>query len=288
MAKTIKFNLILDDYPVRNLEGLQNHFSIEDMLKYFDNGLLLRWLKVRGYTDQYNQVNEIDRDSDKKNIVQKLVKIFQVETDNQMIEECVGILDYLERERELDSIYEKLSFERKRIIDDYHEGYNILIHHMEENQENMAALKADAAELEKNYLELFRLDYSELYFRLRKSAPKAIFAILTHDAFRELWMNKKDIYQSIKDGLLPETSAKSILEDDLKIVQRDTQAMWDQIEKPEKKIMVISVATGSFIKNAGVFSEKISASEANGKLLILNGLEYQCNNSNLKLLYMEV
>ena len=52
MAKTIKFNLILDDYPVRNLEGLQEHFSIEDMLKYYDNGLLLRWLKVRGYEKQ--------------------------------------------------------------------------------------------------------------------------------------------------------------------------------------------------------------------------------------------
>lgn len=48
MAKTIKFNLILDGYPVRNLEGLQEHFSIEDILKYFRNGLLLRWLKVRG------------------------------------------------------------------------------------------------------------------------------------------------------------------------------------------------------------------------------------------------
>ena len=49
MAKTIKFNLILDKQPVRTIDELRENFSIEDMLKYFKNGLLLRWLKVRGY-----------------------------------------------------------------------------------------------------------------------------------------------------------------------------------------------------------------------------------------------
>lgn len=66
MAKTIKFNLILDNYPVRNIEGLQEHFSIEDMLKYFENGLLLRWLNVRGYDEQYTLVKNIDKSLEKK------------------------------------------------------------------------------------------------------------------------------------------------------------------------------------------------------------------------------
>ena len=35
MAKTIKFNLILDNYPVRDIEDIQEHFSIEDMIKRF-------------------------------------------------------------------------------------------------------------------------------------------------------------------------------------------------------------------------------------------------------------
>lgn len=30
MAKTIKFNLICDNTPVRTIEDLQNNFSIED------------------------------------------------------------------------------------------------------------------------------------------------------------------------------------------------------------------------------------------------------------------
>lgn len=40
MAKTIKFNLICDNTPVRTIEDLQNNFSIEDVLNYYRNGLL--------------------------------------------------------------------------------------------------------------------------------------------------------------------------------------------------------------------------------------------------------
>ncbi len=42
MAKTIKFNLICDNEPIRTIEDLQNHFSVEDVLAYYHNGLLLR------------------------------------------------------------------------------------------------------------------------------------------------------------------------------------------------------------------------------------------------------
>ena len=52
MAKTIKFNLICDNTPVRTIEDLQNNFSIEDVLDYYRNGLLCRWLKVRGYEEE--------------------------------------------------------------------------------------------------------------------------------------------------------------------------------------------------------------------------------------------
>ena len=59
MAKTIKFNLICDNTPVRTIEDLQNNFSIEDVLDYYRNGLLCRWLKVRGYEKELKKVEEI-------------------------------------------------------------------------------------------------------------------------------------------------------------------------------------------------------------------------------------
>lgn len=292
MAKTIKFNLILDNYPVRNIEGLQEHFSIEDMLKYFENGLLLRWLNVRGYEKQYAAVEAIDKSLVKKEIVLALVKIFEVGgLDDADIEKAIGILTYLDEEKALNAIYKENAFSKKQVIDDYHSGYVALVMHMEENKENMALLKADAIQMEKEYLGLFELNHFELYRRLTESAPKAIFAILTRDAFRKFWIGEDandKIYQNIKTALLLPAKAKEILGDDLKIVKRDTQAMWDPIERPEVKLMVIFIAAGTFIKNAGEFSEKLANTDVNDKLMKFNGLEYQCNSASYELLYMEV
>lgn len=292
MAKTIKFNLILDNYPVRNIEGLQEHFSIEDMLKYFENGLLLRWLNVRGYDEQYALVKNIDKSLGKKEIVKELVKIFEVvKIDDAEIEKAIGILAYLDEEKELNEIYRLNAFSKREIIKDYHSGYEDLIIHMEANKDNMAVLKADVVQMEFEYLGLFYLNYYELYFRLLESAPKAIFAILTRDSFRKFWIGKEaneKIYKSIESLLHNDAMIKSLLGDDLKIVKRNTQAMWDPIERPEVKLMVIKIVPGTFVKNAGEFSEKLGDTDVNNKLLLFNGLEYQCNNEANELLYMEV
>lgn len=291
MAKTIKFNLILDNCPVRNIEGLQEHFSIEDMLKYFENGLLLRWLDVRGYETQYAAVEAVDKSLDRKEIVMALVKIFEVvEMDAADIEKAIGILTYLDEEKELNAVYKENAFAKKQIVDDYHSGYAALVMHMEENKENMAVLKADAIQMEREYLGLFELNHYELFFRLVESAPKAIFAILTRGAFRKFWIGEEandKIYTCVK-RLLTADKAKEILGDDLKIVKRDTQAMWDPIERPEVKLMVISIEYGTFVKNAGEFSEKLANTDVNNKLVKFNGLEYQCNDASYELLYMEV
>ena len=51
MAKTIKFNLICDGYPARTIEDLQDHFSVEDLLDYYEKGLLAKrlFLYVRSF-----------------------------------------------------------------------------------------------------------------------------------------------------------------------------------------------------------------------------------------------
>lgn len=291
MAKTIKFNLILDGYPVRNLEGLQEHFSIEDILKYFRNGLLLRWLEVRGYTKEYAAVNEIDVKKENREIISELIKIFEVELDDSLIEEEIVILSYLEQEDKMNAAYKENDFEKKRIISDYHRGYDSLVQHMEENKENMAVLKADTIQMEKAYAGLFKLDQDHLYFRLFENAPKAIFAMLTRNLFRNFWLSEEEnalVGKHIRTTLLTPANVKEILGDDLRIVKRNTQAMWDQIERSEVRVMVISIDSGTFVKNAGEFAEKLANTDVNGKLLILNGLEYQCNNVNYELRYMGV
>lgn len=90
MAKTIKFNLICDDYSVRTIEDLQEHFSIEDVLAYYKNKLLQRWLLVRGYTKELESVNQITVSNDFE-IAVELTCILGVETDKNIIRENVYI-----------------------------------------------------------------------------------------------------------------------------------------------------------------------------------------------------
>ncbi|WP_296557325.1 hypothetical protein [uncultured Acetobacterium sp.] len=290
MAKTIKFNLILDGHPVRNLEGLQAHFSIEDMLMYYKNGLLLRWLDVREYRSQHDAVKIIQKTTDQE-IISELIKIFELEMEESSIEKAIAIYAHQEETRWLNEEYQKNAFQKNQIILDYHSGYDALIEHMIENMENMALLKADVLILEQEYLGLFILDHVALFEKLKNYAPNAVFAVLTRNAFRPYWIGERaddKIFLSIKNDLLPIDTVKGVIGDDLKIIKRNTQAMWDPIERPEVEVMVLRIENNTFIKNAGEFSEKLGASDVNNQFLKLKGLEYQCNDEKLELLYMEV
>ena len=95
MAKTIKFNLICDDKPVRTIEDLQNNFSIEDVLVYYNNKLLHRWLDVRGYSDELEKISSITSEKTLE-IIKELIIIFNVASNEKKIEEAVYMLEYLD------------------------------------------------------------------------------------------------------------------------------------------------------------------------------------------------
>ena len=80
MAKTIKFNLICDGKPIRTLDDLRNNFSVEDVLSYFQNGLLKRWLNVKGFSEELKKVSAITS-RDEIEIITALIQIFGITTD---------------------------------------------------------------------------------------------------------------------------------------------------------------------------------------------------------------
>jgi len=59
MAKKIKFNLIVDNKPIRNLEELIENFNLDDISKLFENNTLHKWLDVRGYNEHLEKINKI-------------------------------------------------------------------------------------------------------------------------------------------------------------------------------------------------------------------------------------
>ena len=78
MAKTIKFNLICDNKKIRTIDDLQDNFCIEDIFDYYENGLLLKWLQVREYNKQAEEVSKIGEKEQEK-IIKKLIEIFEIE-----------------------------------------------------------------------------------------------------------------------------------------------------------------------------------------------------------------
>lgn len=294
MAKTIKFNLILDENPVRTIEDLRENFSVEDILEVYNNGLLHRWLEVRGYLDVLEKVNYI---KDETNIgqIKNLIKIFEIECDDAKIEESIGILDFIIEKKVLLEHYNKLDYKSKVVIDDYHAGYDSIINDIIENKDNMPKIKANIKEIEENYMGLFKLNYKELYNTLVSNAPLAVFAILMSNKMRSYFIgndnsseNTNLIYNKIKEFVKNETVLKERLGEELKLFKGNTEAYWKDIEPKDKKLMVISMKDGNYVRNAGIFGEELSSLDINNNFIVLSGIDYKSNNAYHELLYMEV
>ncbi len=296
MAKTIKFNLICDKNPVRTLEDLRNNFCIEDVLIYYNNKLLHRWLNVRGYNEQLKEVEAIST-TNELDIIRKLINIFEVETDEQKVEENIYILKYKQEEETKLEEYKKMNYEISSIISDYHSEYEELIDTIVENKDNMAQIKSAIKEIATNYKELFILNYKELFYRLLENAPMAIFVMLMNEDMRYCYLpkddtenineDKKSMYNNICNLLEYENLVK-ILSDNLKEFSGDTDSYWDDIETKDKQYMILKIEQGNFVREAGKKGGDLDTSQINNKFVILSGIDYKSNNSKDKLLYLEV
>lgn len=168
---------MLDDCNVRSLEGLQEHFVIEDVLKYFEDGTLSRWLRVWGYKEQLAAVEAIDKTLDKKDIVLQLANIFGIEDiDAADIEKALSVFSYLDKKQKFQVTVQENALFKKQAVEEYLAGYEALIQHMIDKakgfdedhiDEFCNLLKEDVRKLEQDYLPLVKLSLSELCFRFQ-------------------------------------------------------------------------------------------------------------------------
>ena len=170
MAKTIKFNLICDGNSIRTIDELRNNFSIEDMLEYYKNGLLLRWLKVREYDKEYEEVKKIEEHKD-MDIIKELIKIFNIDTEKEMkIEESIYILKYLNDRKNIIKEYGAQNYEIKKMVSNDIIEYQRLVDTIIDNKDDMAIVKATLNEICENYYTLFEFDYRNLFYKKKRIA----------------------------------------------------------------------------------------------------------------------
>lgn len=305
MAKTIKFNLICDDKPVRTIEDLQENFSIEDILEYYHNKLLLRWLDVRGYKKEYEEVSAIT-DKEPIEIIKKLIKIFQVESDEKKVAESIYMLEYQEEKKQLNAIYDKGVRQTKAIIDDYETGYRQHVNEIIEHPEDVARIKASIADMVKNYDYLLYLDRRELFYQLLGNSELAVMCFLMNEKLRKYYLpisitaengaasldtdkddDKKAMYLRICQ-MISKADFVAKLGENLRSFSGKTDGYWKDLEPKGKKYMIISMASGNYVRSAGLNGGDLGYNDVHNQFVILNGIDYKSNSITDKLLYMEV
>lgn len=316
MAKTIKFNLVCDGNSVRTLEDLKNNFSIEDVLEYYKSGLLLRWLNVRGFEEEYEKVNQI-KENDDISIIKNLIEIFGMEMEESEIEESIYFLQYEHKRKASLDRYRNSSNNLESMIDKHIQEYNRFVKFIINNKDDMPKIKAALKEIERNYIHIFKLDYRNLFFKFIHQAPMAIFVMLTMDKMRGYYIYDQDeinkmlekIKKSENDSTLEYFekcledqeemyliiqnktyfySLKEILGDNLKEFSGATSGYWKDIEPKGKKFMILRMEQGNFVRDSGASKQELNREDINDKFVILDGIDYKSNSNTNKLLYMEV
>lgn len=300
MAKTIKFNLICDNTPVRTIEDLQNNFSIEDVLNYYRNGLLCRWLEVRGYDEQLKKVKAI-RATDSMDIIKELIAIFEISCDMKKVEEYIYILKYQVEEQLQNDVYEKEGYQVDTIIEDYRQGYSRLINSILGYPNNAAKIKAAIQEIVFRYKWVLQYDYRRVLKELiDQKMTLAVMCFLMNEQAREICFapdpkkfcfaansDNSILYISICD-MLSQKECMDSLGDNLLVYCGATEGYWKDLKPKGKKYMLLHLGEGDFVRSAGVVGGDMRASNVNNQFVIVDGIDYKSNSDIRTLWYMEV
>jgi len=100
MVKIIKFPLELNGKQIRDLEALKANFEIEAILKYFQDGRLEKWLRIRDFAELSEQIKMIDKSANKQKIIKEIANIIGYEIDENSIEKYFQ--EKIEKRLELD------------------------------------------------------------------------------------------------------------------------------------------------------------------------------------------
>ena len=290
MAKTIKFNLLCNGKSIRNLDDFRNNFNVEDVLRYYNNGILIKWLEVRGYLKELEDVTKIDTNNI-SDLILSLAKIFEVTDDYDKIKENLYIYTYENELKKLIREQYAVSKEYNDIIKYYHNKYNELIDEIIHNPNDKSLIKSSVAILVNDYIRLLEIDAKRVFDLLLKQAPLAIYTMLTHDYARRVFLGNEYFKEQLSNNVNSLSARKMLVSqtnDSIKLFQNITDYYWKDLVERNTKVLIIYMGKGTFVRSSGKIGEEITAEEAMKNFSILNGLDYKNNNIENELLYMEV
>ena len=305
MAKTIKFNLICDNKPIRTIDDLQDNFCIEDIFDYYENGLLLKWLKVRGYDKQAEEVSKIGEEESEK-IISKLIEIFEIEkTDRELINEIFKVRIARGQKRSGDTriLYED-------IAKYYKTDFESLMKNLIDKNTSIDIVKNNISQLIKNYGWVFQIGAKKIFYDLLDAKSYfPIIYLLTYEEARKYYL--EGIPVSAKAATTQDELERYEMYEKLQQVSKNTvidkriregsifssgdmsgiygTKVWKHIRDAGKKYMILSIKEGDAIRNVNdKDSWGLNYYKVCGKFPILDGFDYWCSNVANSVQYMEV
>jgi hypothetical protein len=203
MAKVIKFNLILDNNPVRGLDGLRDNFNIEDLLGAYRNGSLKLWLESRELAREIAELEKISGDD--ISAARELCRIFQADCAKEQLEAAAYPFEFRQKEAEQLRQYKSLTEQKNEVIRAYHEDYEKLLEKLEEKGEDYAFVKPGLAQLFGNYLGLFTMNIGRFYNRFIFDFPLVVLGVLANDNLRPFLVSAADAGSREKDHVFADS-----------------------------------------------------------------------------------
>lgn len=183
MAKTIKFNLMCDGYPCRNIEDVQEHFCIEDMLEYYESGLLKRWLEVRGFKDELAEVEAI-KATEVLQITEELIRIFEILTDEDKVKEAVSLINYQKKRQAANQVNEERGYQSATVITNYVSGYDSIIKEMLDKSTPSKVVQQHINTLATDYQPLFEKNIYTFFTTSLQERPLVCLNLLYNEHSR--------------------------------------------------------------------------------------------------------
>ena len=95
-------------------------------MDYYENGLLAKWLEVRGFSRELEYVRMI-RDRDPLRIVEEFIQAVNIEEDEAKLKETISDLKLKKKRKEASTSYRKEKNNENNILSNYHNSYTNLI-----------------------------------------------------------------------------------------------------------------------------------------------------------------
>jgi hypothetical protein len=241
MTKAIKFNLLLDKHPVRDLDDLRANFNLDDLLTAYHSHTLHRWLEVRGLTAELAQLNAI-KSTDELMIASALCELFQENLSEADIKTAVYPIEFRRQQQQQLEQLANQQFEREAVLKNYHAGYEQLCAEMLEKAENYPFLKAAVNTLWADYAPLFSVGFLSFFNLFIEKSPLTLFNMLANNTYRQ-----SGLFEPEKKESLFSCIPSPYMELDEIEYKKDTNRNWVKITDQRVIVKTINNSSGQVI-----------------------------------------